>query len=287
VSSIRSALTKRVLNMLETMAKKEPDNYQAFWDEFGEVLKEGAGEDFANREALAKLLRFATTQSEGAAKTVSLDTYLERKVEKQESIYYICAETYETASRSPHLEMFKDKDVEVLLMFDRIDEWLMSMLTQYNDVPFVDVMRDDVSLPGQEKSSDNEDSQDDADADEEHPLTERITAALSDKVEKVRPSKRLTQSPACLVLPDYAMGVQMRKIMEASGQTMPESKPIFEFNPDHPLVQRLDGESDEDRFAELVGVLFDQASLAEGGTLNDPGAYVERLNRLLLELLDS
>lgn len=291
VTSIRNALTKRVLSMLETMAKKEPEQYQAFWDEFGEVLKEGAGEDFGNRETLSKLLRFATTTSSkeggGSAKTVSLDEYLERKAENQESIYYICAETYETASRSPHLEVFKDKDVEVLLMFDRIDEWLMSMLTQYNDVPFVDVMRDDVSLPGEEKSeSDAEDSAEDNE-EETSPLAQRISAALGDKVDKVRPSKRLTQSPACLVLADYAMGVQMRKIMEASGQAMPESKPIFEFNPEHPLLQRLDSESDEDRFAELVGVLFDQASLAEGGTLTDPGAYVERLNRLLLELLGS
>ncbi len=294
VTSIRNALTKRVLSMLDSMAKKEPEQYQAFWDEFGEVLKEGAGEDFANREALSKLLRFATTKTDGPAKTVSLDAYLERKAENQESIYYICAETYETASRSPHLEVFKDKDVEVLLMFDRIDEWLMSMLTQYNDISFVDVMRDDVSLPGEVNSAEDSDdaegtegTKEGAEEDETSPLAERITTALADKVEKVRPSKRLTQSPACLVLADYAMGVQMRKIMEASGQAMPESKPIFEFNPEHPLLQRLDSESDEDRFAELVGILFDQASLAEGGTLADPGAYVERLNRLLLDLLDS
>jgi len=287
VTSIRNALTKRVLSMLESMAKKEPEHYQAFWDEFGEVLKEGAGEDFSNREALSKLLRFATTKGDGSAKTVSLDEYLERKAENQEAIYYICAETYETASRSPHLEVFKDKDVEVLLMFDRIDEWLMSMLTQYNDVPFVDVMRDDVSLPGESKSSEDDAQAEDDSEEETSPLAERIGTALGDKVEKVRPSKRLTQSPACLVLADYAMGVQMRKIMEASGQAMPETKPIFEFNPEHPLLQRLDSESDEDRFAELVGILFDQASLAEGGTLTDPGAYVERLNRLLLELLGS
>ena len=162
----------------------------------------------------------------------------------------------------------------------------MSMLTQYNDVPFVDVMRDDVTLPGEDKAKTEDADKEEEAADEAHPLTERITTALGDKVEKVRPSKRLTQSPACLVLADYAMGVQMRKIMEASGQAMPETKPIFEFNPDHPLLQRLESEADEERFAELCGILFDQASLAEGGTLTDPGAYVERLNRLLLELLD-
>jgi len=286
VTSIRNALTKRILNMLDTMAKKEPEDYQAFWDEFGEVLKEGAGEDFANREALAKLLRFATTKGDGAKKVVSLDEYLERKSEAQDTIYYICSETFETASRSPHLEVFKAQDVEVLLMFDRIDEWLMSTLTEYTGIAFVDVMRGDVTLPGEAKSEDDADSKDD-EAESEHPMVERISSILGDKVDKVRPSKRLTQSPACLVLADDAMGVQMRRIMEASGQNMPAVKPIFEFNPDHPLIEKLDAEPDEDRFAELVGVLFDQASLAEGGSLTDPGAYVERLNRLLLELLET
>ncbi|XOV81861.1 MAG: molecular chaperone HtpG [bacterium] len=286
VTTIKNALTKRVLSMLDTMASKEPEKYQTFWDEFGEVLKEGAGEDFANREALAKLLRFASTKGEGNKKTVSLDTYLERKSEDQDVIYYICSETYETASRSPHLEMFKDRDIEVLLMFDRIDEWLMSSLNQYGDVQFVDVMRGDVTLPGENKDAD-EDADKTDDKDEQHPLAERISTVLGDKVAKVRPSRRLTQSPACLVLSEDAMGIQMRKILEASGQSMPVSKPIFEFNPNHLLLKRLDMEPDEDRFAELVGILFDQASLAEGGALSDPGAYVERLNRLLLELLDA
>jgi len=290
VTSIRNALTKRVLSLLDNLASKEPEDYQAFWNEFGEVLKEGAGEDFANRDALSKLLRFASTRGEGATKQVSLEDYLARKADDQQAIYYICAETYETASRSPHLEVFKDRDVEVLLMFDRIDEWLMSMLTQYNDIPFVDVMRDDVKLPGESDDTQAEDSTDDADEstdESDDPLAQRIASALADKVEKVRPSKRLRQSPACLVLPEHAMGVQMRRIMEASGQSLPESRPIFEFNPDHPLLQRLDQESDEDRFADLAGILFDQASLAEGGHLVDPGAYVERLNKLLLELLDA
>ena len=288
VTSIKNALTKRVLNQLDTMAKKQPEDYQAFWDEFGEVLKEGAGEDFANREALSKLLRFSSTKADGNKKTVSLGDYLERKVDDQEAIYYICGETYETASRSPHLEVFKDRDVEVLLMFDRIDEWLMSMLTEFEGVEFVDVMRGDVKLPGESKSSEDEPSEDKPTAEEEdeHPLIERISKVLDNKVEGVRTSKRLTQSPACLVLSEQAMGVQMRRIMEASGQAMPEAKPYFEFNPQHPLVTRLDTEPDEDRFAELVEVLFDQASLAEGGNLQDPAGYVDRLNRLLLELLD-
>ena len=283
VTSIKNALTKRVLGMLDTMAKKEPEDYQAFWDEFGEVLKEGAGEDFANREALAKLLRFASTHGDNATKNISLDSYLERKPEEQDKIYYICAETYETASRSPHLEIFKDKGVEVLLMFDRIDEWLMSMLTEYEGLQFVDIMRGDVTLPGETAKDDEEDKSEEDEA--EHPLTERIQGVLSERVESVRTSKRLTQSPACLVMADHALGAQMRKIMEQTGQAMPETKPIFEFNPEHPLLQRMDQEADEDRFAELVQILFDQASLAEGSALVDPGAYVDRLNRLLLDLL--
>ncbi|NKB97736.1 MAG: molecular chaperone HtpG [Pseudomonadales bacterium] len=285
VTSIRNALTKRALTMMDNMSKKEPEEYQAFWDEFGEVLKEGAGEDFTNREALAKLLRFATTKGDGSTKSVSLDTYLERKVEAQDKIYYICAETFETASRSPHLEIFKDREVEVLVMFDRIDEWLMSMLTEYDGTQFVDVMRGDVTLPGESKSDDEDDKKDDEEKDD-HPLVERIQGVLTEKVEGVRTSKRLTQSPACLVLSEDAMGAQMRRIMEQSGQAMPEAKPYFEFNPDHPLLSRLDSEPDEDRFAELVEILFDQASLAEGGSLQDPAQYVDRLNRLLLELLD-
>ncbi|MEC8492610.1 MAG: molecular chaperone HtpG [Pseudomonadota bacterium] len=281
VTSIRNAVTKRVLSMLEDMAKKDSEKYQTFWKEFGEVLKEGAGEDFANRDAIMKLLRFASTHNGNSDKTASLADYIERKKEDQESIYYICAETYETASRSPHLEIFKDKGVEVLLMFDRIDEWLMSSLSEFEGVPFVDVMRGDVRLPGESKSE-----EDDKDSDaEEHPLTERIQAVIGEKVEGVRPSKRLTDSPACLVLSDYGMGIQMRKILEASGQSMPETKPFFEFNAEHPLLHRLDTEQDEDRFHELVELLFDQASLAEGGTLQDPAAYVSRMNRLLMELL--
>ena len=281
VTSIRNAVTKRVLSMLEDMAKKDPAQYQAFWKEFGEVLKEGAGEDFANRDAIQKLLRFASTHGGNSDKTASLADYIERKKEDQESIYYICAETYETASRSPHLEIFKDKGVEVLLMFDRIDEWLMSSLSEFEGVPFVDVMRGDVTLPGESKS---EDDKEDEKA-EEHPLTERIKAVIGEKVEGVRPSKRLTDSPACLVLSDFGMGIQMRKILEASGQSMPEAKPFFEFNAEHPLLHRLDTEQDEERFAELVELLFDQASLAEGGMLQDPATYVSRMNRLLMDLL--
>ena len=286
VTSIRNAVTKRVLSMLEDMAKKDPEQYQLFWDEFGEVLKEGAGEGFSNRASLTKLLRFSSTHesAESGKKVVGLDQYLERKVEGQDTIYYICAEAYETASRSPHLEIFKERGVEVLVLFDRIDEWLMSSLTDYEGTKFVDVMRGDVTLPGEDAAKDSNDDAKDKDEDE-HPLVERITAVVGEKVKGVRSSKRLTGSPSCLVLSEDAMGIQMRRIMEASGQSMPVSKPFFEFNPNHPLIERLENEVDEDRFAELVGVLFDQASLAEGGSLQDPAGYVDRLNRLLLELL--
>ena len=276
VTSIKNALTKRVLTMLKTLADKEPEKYQSFWDEFGEVLKEGAGEDFANREALLALLRFASTQGEGSSKTVGLDAYLERRAEGQDKIYYLVAESYEHASNSPHLEVLREQGIEVLLLFDRIDEWLMSALDQYQDVPFQDVMRADLDLP-----SEGEDDDDD----EEHPLAARVQAVLEGRVEAVKVSKRLTQSPACLVLPQFALGAQMRRIMEASGQPVPESKPIFEFNPSHPLIERLDAESDEDRFKDLTLILFDQAALAEGEAPQDAAGYVNRLNGLLLELM--
>ena len=286
VVSIRNALTKRALTMMESMGKKEPEKYQEFYDEFGEVLKEGAGEDFANRESISKLLRFASTKGEGDKKAVSLDQYVERKIDDQKDIYYICAETFSAASQSPHLEIFKDRDIEVLLMYDRIDEWLMNSLTEYEEAKFVDVMRGDIVLPGEEQSEKDDDSKEVQD-EEAHPLVERIKSILGDKVDEVRASKRLTDSPACLVLNENAMGIQMKKIMEASGQSLPDTKPYFEFNPTHPLLERLDAEQDEDRFSDIVELLFDQANLAEGSALQDPAQYVSRLNKLLLELLDS
>jgi molecular chaperone HtpG len=282
VVSIRNALTKRVLNMLDTMATKEADNYQSFWNEFGEVLKEGAGEDFANREALCKLLRFASTHDDDPEKHVSLDAYIERMAAEQEKIYYIVADSSDNAKNSPHLEVFKKQGVEVLMLFDRIDEWLMSSLQEYSGKTFQDVMRGDLELPG---DAGDESQEEDAESTDATALTERIKSVLGERVEEVRPSRRLTDSPACLVLGDFAMGAQMRRIMEASGQALPESKPIFEYNAEHPLLTRLDSETDEDRFSDLLLILFDQASLAEGNALPDAAAYVTRLNTLLLTLL--
>jgi molecular chaperone HtpG len=279
VTTIRNALTKRALNMLETMASKEPENYQTFIDEFGEVLKEGAGEDFANREAVLKLLRFASTNEGAADKTVSLDDYIGRMADGQEKIYYLIADSYENAKSSPHLEVFRKKGIEVLLLFDRIDEWMMSSVHEYDGKAFQDVMRGDLDLP------DSEDEEESEDAEDRSALTERIKAVLDDAVEDVRPSKRLTDSPACLVLGAHDPGAQMRRILEATGQSLPESKPVFEYNATHPLLARLEAETDEDRFRDLVLILFDQASLADGTALKDAASYVNRLNQLLLNLL--
>ena len=281
VTSIKNALTKRVLGMLEKLSKDDAEQYQTFWEQFGEVLKEGAGEDFANREAIAKLLRFNSSTQADAAQSVSLESYVERMVDGQDKVYYLIADSIENASNSPHLEIFKDRGIEVLLMHDRIDEWMMGSLTEFDGKPMQDVMRGDLSLPG-----DDPDKSEDAKASDTDPLTERMQSALGDRVEAIRQSKRLKESPACLVLENDAMGAQMRRIMAASGQAMPESKPIFEYNPDHALLKRLDQEVDEDRFKDLLLILFDQAALADGTALKDSADYVKRLNRLLVELLN-
>ena len=290
VGSIRSALTKRVLTTLDGMAKQEAEDYQAFWDEFGEVIKEGAGDEFANRELYSGLLRFASTNGEDATKNVGLKDYVERLVEGQERIYYLVADSFENARSSPHLEIFRERGIEVLLLFDRIDEWLMSNLPEFDGKAFQDITRAGLVLPGEaaDKTADDEDSNEDASKDDagEDPLAERIKTALGDRVEAVRASTRLTDSPACLVQGEFALGRQMQRIMEATGQAFTPPKPSFEYNAKHPLLKRLDQESDEDRFAELVLVLFDQASLAEGDALQDAAAYVNRINRLLLELLE-
>ncbi len=283
VSRIRTALTKRVLSRLETLADKEPEDYQAFWDQFGEVLKEGAGEDFENRERLLKLFRFASTKTDGDARNLSLEAYAGRMVDDQDSIYYLVGDSHANAAASPHLEAFREKGIEVLLLYDRIDEWFMSHLNEFDGKPFQDVMRADLKMPGEAKEESGED--DDEQQDDDDPLTGRIEGVLGERVEGVRKSNRLTDSPACLVLGEFAMGAQMRRIMEATGQSLPDSKPIFEYNAGHPLVVRLNDEADEDRFADLVTVLFEHASLAEGGGLSDVPAYVGRINRLLLELL--
>ncbi|WP_252180010.1 molecular chaperone HtpG [Endozoicomonas sp. 4G] len=282
VDSMKAALTKRVLDMLEKMAKKEEEQYAQFWQEFGQVLKEGPAEDFANREKVAKLLRFASTESKGADQDQSLEGYVSRMKDGQDKIYYITAETHNAAANSPHLEVFRKKGIEVLLLSDRVDEWLMSHLNEFDGKQFADIARGDLDL-GQLDDEDDKKALEES-AKEKEDLLKRVKDALGDQVEEVRVTHRLTDSPACLVVGENDMGAQMRKIMEAAGQAMPEAKPIFEINPEHPLITRLDQEADEDRFVDLCRVVFDQANLAAGGQLDDPASYVQRLNKLLLEM---
>ncbi|WP_261841220.1 molecular chaperone HtpG [Aliamphritea ceti] len=283
VDKLRAALTKRALDMLGKIAKNDPEKYAAFWESFGEVLKEGPAEDHANRETVCKLLRFASTHNADSAQNVSLDDYVSRMQEGQEKIYYTVAENYNTAKNSPHLEIFRKKGIEVILMHDRVDEWLMSHLFDFDGKSFQDVSKGELDL-GEVENEEEKQAQEEV-AKELEGLVERLTSGLGEQVSEVRITHRLTDSPACVVLGAYDMGMQMRKIMEAAGQEVPESKPIFEVNPEHPLIAKLDQESDEDRFNELSLVVFEQAQLAAGGTLDDPAAYVTRLNKLLVTMI--
>ncbi|MEW6175092.1 MAG: molecular chaperone HtpG [Pseudomonadota bacterium] len=282
IDSMKSALTKRVLDMLEKLAKDKPEEYKKFWSQFGQVLKEGPAEDFANKEKIAGLLRFASTSDASGEQSVSLADYLGRVKEGQDKIYYLTGESHAQVKNSPHLEVFRKKGIEVLLLTDRIDEWLMSYLTEFDGKQFVDVARGDLDLGKLDSEEDKKAQEEIAKAKEG--LIERLKGALGDEVAEVRVSHRLTDSPAILAIGEQDLGLQMRQILEASGQKVPESKPIFEINPQHPLIEKLDAEPDEDRFADLSHILFDQAALAAGDSLKDPAAYVQRLNKLLVEL---
>ncbi len=282
VDSMKSALTKRVLDMLDKLAANEAEKYQTFWDNFGQVLKEGVGEDFANREKIAKLFRFSSTHNDHAEQTVSLDDYIGRMKPEQKDIYYVTADSFNTGKNSPHLEIFNKKGIEVLVLHDRIDEWMMSNLLQYQEKSFQDVARGELLLDDDESKAEQKEKEKLA-ADAES-IVERLKAVLSERVEDVRVSTRLTSSPACLVLGADDMGAQMRQIMAAAGQPVPATKPVFEINPEHFLIKKLDQEADDDRFSELTDVLFDQAKLAQGENLSDPATYVTRINKLLSEL---
>ena len=282
IDSMKSALTKRVLDMLEKLAKNEPEQYKAFWKNFGQVLKEGPAEDFANKEKIAGLLRFASTTEGEGEQVVSLGDYVSRLKEGQDKIYFLTGESYAQVKNSPHLEVFRKKGIEVLLLTDRIDEWLMSYLTDFDGKSFVDVARGDLDL-GSLDSEEDKKAQEEV-AKSKEGLVERLKTALGEQVAEVRVSHRLTDSPAILAIGEQDLGLQMRQILEASGQKVPDSKPIFEFNPNHPLIEKLDAEPDEDRFGDLSHILFDQAALAAGDSLKDPAAYVQRLNKLLVEL---
>ena len=282
IDSMKSALTKRVLDMLEKMAKNSPEDYAKFWSAFGQVLKEGPAEDFANKEKIAGLLRFASTHSGNDEQTVGLGDYIARMTEGQDKVYFLTGESYAQVKNSPHLEVFRKKGIEVLLLTDRIDEWLMSYVTEFAGKTFVDVARGDLDLGALDTEEDKQ-SQDEV-AKSKEALVIRLKTALGDQVADVRVSHRLTDSPAILAIGEQDLGLQMRQILEASGQKVPESKPIFEINPAHSLVEKLDAETDDERFADLSLILFDQAALAAGDSIKDPAAYVQRLNKLLVEL---
>ena len=281
IDSMRSALTKRSLDMIEKLSDDE-EKYQAFWDEFGQVLKEGPAEDFGNREKVAGLLRFSTTESGSKTQNQSLKAYIGRMKPEQDKVYYVAAENYHMAANSPHLEIFKKKGLEVVLLHDRVDEWLVSHLAEFDGKQFQDVAKGELDLGDMEDTEEKE-HQEETEKEFEG-LVGKISQLLEDNVAEVRMTHRLTESPACLVVSEDDMGMQMRRMLESAGQAVPDNKRIFELNPDHPLVQKLNDESDGDRFNDLARVLYDQAQLAEGSQLEEPATYVARLNKLLLEL---
>lgn len=280
--AIRKGCTSRVLKMLDRMGKNKPEEYQTFWNEFGQVIKEGPAEDMANKEAIAKLLRFASTDSDLETQNVSLEQYIARMKEGQDKIYYVVADSFQAAKSSPHLEIFRKKGIEVLLLSDRVDEWMMSHLTEFDGKQLASITRGDLDLG----DLDDEESKKEQEASEKEVegLIERVKTALGDKVKEVRFTHRLTDSPACVVADEHDMSSQMQKLMEQIGQQAPETKPVFELNPEHQLVKHLNDVQDEDNFAQWADVLLDQALLAERGSLKDPAGFVSRLNKLMLDL---
>lgn len=278
--AMRTGITKRVLSMLEKLAKDDAEKYQQFWAEFGQVLKEGPAEDFANRERIAGLLRFASTHTGSAAPTVSLDDYISRMKEGQTKIYYIVADSHEAAANSPHLELLRKKGIEVLLMSERIDEWLINHLTEYKDKQLHSVTRGDLELGELEDAAEKE-AQEKLEQ-ESVALVERIKAALGTNVADVKVTSRLTDTPACVVAGEGEMSTQMIKLMQAAGQPVPEVKPTFEINPAHPLVSRLTDLQDETAFADWSNLLLQQAQLSEKGSLADPSAFIKLMNQMLL-----
>ncbi|MDT3320415.1 molecular chaperone HtpG [Shewanella sp. SP1S2-4] len=278
--AMRTGITKRVLGMLEKLAKDDAEKYQQFWAEFGQVLKEGPAEDFANRERIAGLLRFASTHTGSAAPTVSLDDYISRMKEGQTKIYYIVADSHEAAANSPHLELLRKKGIEVLLMSERIDEWLINHLTEYKEKQLHSVTRGDLELGELEDASEKE-AQEKLEQ-ESVALVERIKAALGSTVADVKVTSRLTDTPACVVAGEGEMSTQMIKLMQAAGQPVPEVKPTFEINPAHPLVSRLNDLQDEAAFADWSNLLLQQAQLSEKGSLADPSAFIKLMNQMLL-----
>ena len=285
VEAMKTASVKRVLGLLEDLAKNEPSQYEAFWKEFGRVLKEGVGEDFANKERIGGLLRFATTHHDNNSQTVSLAEYVDRMKDGQDSIYYITADSFSAAQHSPHLEIFREKNVEVLLLHDRVDEWLVAHLNEFSGKTLQSVTKGDLNLG--ELPSENATAEVEArkkTADDFKPLLERIQQALGDKAKEVRLTDRLTESPACLVTEQDGMSANLERVLRAAGQAVPDVPLVLEINAEHPIVARLKDETDDSRFVDWSHILFDQAMLAEGGQLTDPAAFVTRLNALMLTM---
>ena len=278
VKAIREGSVKKVLGLLEDMAANETEKYASFWKEFGQVLKEGMGDDPANKERIAKLLRFATTQSEGEAQTVSLADYVGRMKEGQEKIYYVTADTYAAAKYSPHLEVFKKKGVEVLLLSDRVDEWMLSYLQEFDGKELQSCAKGGLDLGALEDEKDKETKK--KVEDEFKDVLKKVEDLLKDRIKEARVTLRLTDSPACIVADEAGMSEHLKRMLKQAGQNAPDTKPILELNPEHPFIQRL--KIEKDHFDEWVNVLFDQAVLAEGGQLEDPAGFVRRLNMLLL-----
>ncbi len=282
VEMIRAGSVRRVLSMLEELAANQKEKYATFWKEFGRVFKEGAGEDHANRERLAKLLRFASTHRDGEEQDVSLADYVSRMKPEQDKIYYVTADSFAAARNSPHLEVFRKKGLEVLLMYDRVDEWVVSHLNEFEGKSLQSVAKGRLDLGKLEDDTEKEEQE--KEAGELKELTERMKKVLGENVKDVRVTLRLTDSPACLVADEHDLSANLQRLLKAAGQKAPDSKPILEVNPHHRLLERLKGESDEARFKDLSEVLYDQALLAEGGTLEDPAGFVRRVNQLLLEM---
>lgn len=282
VNKIRSGIVKRVLDQLAKQAKNNADDYLAFWKEFGEVLKEGPVEDFSNREKLLELMRFASTAEDSDEQKVSLADYVSRMSGDQSKIYYVTADSYAAAHNSPHLEVFRKRGIEVLLMYDRVDEWMMGHLQEYEGKPFQSIAKGDLDLSEDETEEEAEERK--KVEEEAQGLVKRLKESLEDDVKDVRISNRLTDSPACLVLEDHEMAMHMQRLFKQAGQDMPGSKPILEINATHPLIERLEKEQDDSQFGSFAKVILEQAILSEGGALDDPAGFVKRLNELMVNL---
>ncbi|MCZ6667328.1 MAG: molecular chaperone HtpG [Gammaproteobacteria bacterium] len=280
IDSIRNGSVKKVLSMLEKIAKNDPEKYQKFWKEFGNVLKEGPGEDFANKEKIGKLLRFSTTHSGDEEQAVTFDDYVSRMQDGQDKIYYIAADSHAAARNSPHLEIFKKKGIEVLLLSDRVDEWLTSHLAEYDGKKLQSVAKGELDLGADEASEKELEEK----AKSSEKLIKRMKKALGDMVEDIRVTNRLTDSPACIVLNEQDMAMHMQRLFKEAGHEMPISRPVLEINPDHPIVKKLNAEKSKKKFDDWSSILFDQAILTEGGQLEDPASFVAKLNKMLVSI---